>query len=117
MTSLNLTPELVEQLKAIDVNAHPPEALSTDAQEVERKIRTIKDTSFSLKLLPEQVELLVRFAAVKGMDWKQYLTQEIQTNILKQEGRIGKALIYGPSFASGATKVTGPSFNGKANRG
>jgi hypothetical protein len=116
--TLNLTdPQIVEQLKAVDVTTNTPTDLTPDAQEVERKIRTIKDCSYSLKLTPDQVEMLSRFAAVKGLDWKAYLTSEIQQQILKQEGHIGKPLISGPSFASGATKVTGPSLGGLVNRG
>jgi hypothetical protein len=114
---MTIDKKTLEELAKVDVLSHPPAILDPDAQELERKIRTIKDTSFTLKLTPSDVEMLSRFASIKNMDWKQYLALEIQENILKQDGHIGKPLIASPSFASGGRKVTGPSLGGLVNRG
>lgn len=114
---MTISKETLEALAKVDVLSNTPTDLLPENVEIEKKIRTIKDSTFTLKLTQQQVETLERFAKVKQLpNWQAYLTQEIQEQILKQEGKIGKALINTPSFASSG-KVTGPSYQGLVTRG
>jgi hypothetical protein len=114
---MTISKETLTELAKVDVLSNPPEALKPENIEIEKKIKVaIKDSTFSMKLTQAQVEMLERFASVKQLkDWKEYLTQEIQETILKQEGRVARPIVNAPTFAS--AKVTGPSLGGLVTRG
>jgi hypothetical protein len=114
---MTISQEELIKLAELDVLSNPPTNLLPENIEIEKKIKVaIKDATFSMKLTQQQVAMLERFASVKRLkDWKEYLTQEIQETILKQEGRVAHPLIDTPTFASGS-KVTGPSLGGLVTR-
>ena len=100
-------PNVLAQLKANDVT----QTKSEPSEDYEAKIsQTIKArqkaATFSLKLSNDQVMRLTREGAAIGLDWKQYLEQQI-TELIFSKG-IGAATISSPTF--GRTKVMGPSI-------
>ena len=99
-------PNLVEQLKATDVNKAKPEPTEDYEAKISQTIKARqKAATFSLKLTNDQVIRLSREGAALGLDWKQYLESQI-TELIFSKG-IGAATISSPTF--GRKKVMGPS--------
>ena len=99
-------PEVVEQLKANDVTKVKDAPVDDYEAKISQKIKDRqKAATFNIKLTLEQVEKLTRDGASLGLDWKQYLEQQINELIFSKG--IGAATISSPSF--GRKKVMGPS--------
>lgn len=96
-----LTPEALQQLASVDVLSKPAVVDEEEVQAVQKIKDLQKSSSFTIKLNGPQLAQLIREADQLGLSWKDHLTARINNEIFG--GLIGRALISGPSFASGKT--------------
>jgi predicted DNA binding CopG/RHH family protein len=105
MIETNNTPELdlsdeetLRRLMEVDVLKQP--TVDEETLDIQTKLNKLKETTtFTFKLNGIQLEDVQRKAAAKGVSWKDYLTEEIQTVIFG--AAVGKPVINRPSFVTG----------------
>ena len=118
MTDTNNTPELdltdedtVARLLEADVMRRP--AVDEETQDIQTKIKQLQQkTTFTYKVNGIQLEDLKRRAAVKGISWQEFLTEQINTLVF--EAPVAKPIINRPSFVEGG-RVSAPT--GSVSRG
>jgi len=104
-TELNLNdPAVVAELKKYDINSKPDVAPAPVKEKIKAKQ---KNSSFTIKLSAEELEVIQRQAADAYCDdWKAYLAASIRTGIIG--AKVASPRISGPSWSE---KVKGPSRN------
>ena len=97
-------PDLVQQLQ--DASVTDAKADSEPLSEVEEKqIKELEslDEEVTIKLSKDQISGLMRRAAKLSIDWKEYLSREIQEQLFTKN--VGKPLITQASWGKPVTKV------------
>lgn len=105
---LNLDdPKIVEQLMRESVTDTKPDE---EVAQVEKKIRSLKQTKVSIELSPQEIEILQREAGTLNLDWKEYLKQQVKKHCFDHK-HVGRPLISRPSAYN--QTITGPTYSVK----
>ena len=104
---LDLTnPELLAELKDSSVTDKPTEAPLDHIEESQIKDLEQLSEEVTIKLSKDQISGLMRRAQKLSIDWKDYLSREIQEQLFTRN--VGQPLINKPSWAT-KNQIQGPS--------
>ena len=99
-------PELLAELKDASVTDKPTEEPLDHIEEGHIKALEELDEDVTIKLSKDQISGLMKRAAKLSLDWKDYLSREIQEQLFTRN--VGQPLITKPSWAT-KERIQGPS--------